>query len=760
MQFFLKISLLRFAVTAVIILTAFPAMAQRKILQANEISHEEKEVKSLAADGFKVNRLLDISNFYFNVHTPDVQDLNKASAFAIQALGTAKSVDDQTGIGESYLLLSKISQEAKKYLLGKEYAIKAVKTFRKIKKPDLLGESWVMLWSTSTLTGADYAVRIKLLSLAADAFVLSGNKKREGDCFKELGDIYQIQGSYAQSIIVLKRAMKLYVKAGFIELQYIYDLTGRVYLLMGDLDKGIENILLAEKVAEEVGDTSVFSITLNNSIAIAYSQFGELQKALPYIDKALQIAIKFNDIDKISVILVNYVNILNKLGKSQQALTLLITITAKYPVLKNKKNPLLDSMMADIYISRKEFSKASYYCDAIEKKIKNYGTELNKDDIFNFISSVIRYNIAAGHYDKASYYNAKYDSLCNIRQRMFCNAYNLWEFKIDSAAGNYVSAIKHFQRYKQVNDDMFSQAKTTQINQLSILHESEKKDKNIQFLKEQSANQLSRIESANFVRNTTLLGLIIMTMCIFLMYRGYRLNQKANIALNAQKLEINIKNESLQHLVSEKEWLLKEIHHRVKNNLHMVSGLLASQGEYLKGEEAVQAISESQRRVEAMSMIHQRLYQSENLSMINMPSYIYELTENFANSFEMGKKIRFHLDICNVEFPLSHSIPVGLILNEAITNAIKYAFPDKVVGNLEITLKVGQHNNFCLTIKDNGIGLSNNFSIHDCSSLGLKLMKGLTGDMQGNFKIFTNNGTQIELTFTIFEDKESDLKII
>jgi len=531
--------------------------------------------------------------------------------------------------------------------------------------------------------------------------------------------------------------------------------------LMGNLDKGIKNILEAEKIVDEFGETSVFTSTLNNSIGMAYNKFGQPEKALPYIEKSLQIAVKYNDFNKIVVVLVNHVNILIRLKKTKEALALLNTMTVMYPALKNQKDPMLETMMADIYISRKEFNKAAYYCDGIEKKIKRYGAELDKDYIFGFISSVIRYNIATGHYDKASHYNAKYDSLCGLRNRMFCNTYySLWEFKIDSAAGNYLSAIRHFQRYKEINDEMFSEAKTTQINQLSILHESEKKDKNILLLQQQTASQQSRLKSANLVRNATLLGLLLMSIFIFVMYKNYRLKQKTNIALKAQKEEINLKNESLQHLVNEKEWLLKEIHHRVKNNLHMVVGLLASQGEYLKGKEAVQAIGESQRRVEAMSIIHQKLYQSENLSMIDMPSYIYELTENLADCFEMGRKIRFQLDICKVEFPLSHSVPVGLILNEAITNSIKYAFPDGAIGIIEIVLKREGDKGFYLKIRDTGIGIGDNFNIEESSSLGLRLIQGLAGDMQGDFRIANNNGTEIELRFTIHEERGPDLKII
>ncbi|WP_160748930.1 sensor histidine kinase [Flavobacterium sp. Sd200] len=728
-------------------------------MNSKEVSQAEGKMASLPQHRNKVSQLLDISMYYFNYDTHNPLDLDKASKFALEALATGEAINYTKGIGQSYLQLSKISQEAKKYGQGKKYALKAVDVSKNLGATDLYGEALVMLWSTSTLTGASHQTGIRLIQNAGEAFKRSGNLKREGDCLEELADLYQMEGDYAKALIELKKAMELYKHSGFKKLQNIYELTGRVHLLMGNLDKGVECLVNAENTADAMGETIEFYSTLNNSIAMAYTTFGQPDKALPYIEKALQIAVELNRPERVEVILVNYVSILSKLQRTDKAIALVDKMIVQYPTIKRQDAPVWECMMADIYIDRKEFAKAAQYCEGIERKIKKNGKELNKDDIFDFISSIIRCNIALGNYKKALLYNTKYDSLCNIRSRVFCNTYHMWAFKIDSAAGNYVSAIKHYQQYKQVNDEMLGETKARQINQLNILHESEKKDKNILLLKEQAQSQENSLKSANFVRNTTLAGFMIMSVFIFIIYRNYRQNLRSNVILKSQKEEIDVKNTSLENLISEKEWLLKEIHHRVKNNLHMVVGLLASQCEFLTGKEAVQAINESQRRVEAMSIIHQKLYQSENLSMIDMPSYIYELTENLADSFDSAKQVRFQLDICNIEFPLSHSVPVGLILNEAITNAIKYAFPGEAEGVIDIVLKQ-EGKGFLLSVRDNGVGIDEHFSIDESPSLGLKLMQGLTGDMQGDFLIRNNNGTEIEIRFSINEDREAIPNII
>ena len=184
----------------------------------------------------------------------------------------------------------------------------------------------------------------------------------------------------------------------------------------------------------------------------------------------------------------------------------------------------------------------------------------------------------------------------------------------------------------------------------------------------------------------------------------------------------------------------------------MVVGLLASQTEFLKNEEAVQAINNSQNRIQAMSLIHQKLYQSESLSIIDMPSYIFELTEYLKDSFEIRNTIRIILDIDSFNLPLSHSIPIGLIFNEAVTNAIKYAFPNHQNAIITISLKKIGNQNYRLIIHDNGVGLPADFDPYNNPSLGVKLMHGLAADIEGKFLITNLNGTKITLEFTCNEN--------
>ena len=176
-------------------------------------------------------------------------------------------------------------------------------------------------------------------------------------------------------------------------------------------------------------------------------------------------------------------------------------------------------------------------------------------------------------------------------------------------------------------------------------------------------------------------------------------------------------------------------------------GLLGTQSGYLKNDEALAAVNESKQRVQAMALIHQKLYQSDDLSAIKMPEYVHELVAYLDDSFDFRKKIRVDLEIESIALDLSYAIPIGLILNEAITNSIKYAFEGKENGRIQIVLRQVIEGQFLLVIADNGIGLQVGVDPYKRDTMGMNLMQGLSEDIGGNFKITGNDGTRISIEF-------------
>ena len=219
--------------------------------------------------------------------------------------------------------------------------------------------------------------------------------------------------------------------------------------------------------------------------------------------------------------------------------------------------------------------------------------------------------------------------------------------------------------------------------------------------------------------------------------------------LKQQQRSINDQNLSLHRLLEEKEWLIKEIHHRVKNNLHTINSLLESQSIYLK-DEAFNAIRDTQHRVFAMSLIHQKLYQPEkNVTRISMPVYIHELVNYLCESFETNHRISFKMELEPVELDISLAVPLGMILNEAITNSVKYAFPDDRRGIITVVIKNTGESSYLFYVSDNGVGLPSEFVPDSTKTLGMKLMKGLSDDIAARFAVENHHGTRISIEFTV-----------
>ena len=206
--------------------------------------------------------------------------------------------------------------------------------------------------------------------------------------------------------------------------------------------------------------------------------------------------------------------------------------------------------------------------------------------------------------------------------------------------------------------------------------------------------------------------------------------------------------------LKDKEVLLREIHHRVKNNMQIISSLLNLQIDYLNDEDAVDVLKESQNRVKSMAMIHEKLYLSTDLTKINFVDYIQSLISNLFYSYNVKKDhIKPILKIEDVNLNIETAIPCGLIITEIISNCLKYAFPNQMKGKIIISLKQVE-DKFELIISDNGIGLPENININKIKTLGILLVKSLTEQIDGKISIHRKNGTQFNITFKELKYKE------
>ncbi len=217
--------------------------------------------------------------------------------------------------------------------------------------------------------------------------------------------------------------------------------------------------------------------------------------------------------------------------------------------------------------------------------------------------------------------------------------------------------------------------------------------------------------------------------------------------------------EALKTSLREKELLLKEVHHRVKNNLQIIKSMLYLQSPHIKDEQAIEMFKESQNRIYSMALIHEKLYESESLSKIDLAQYIRSLITNLFRSYGMTERaVRPKISVENVALNVDTVIPCALIINELVSNSLKHAFPHLPKGadgkgEIRVDLRHDRGNKVKLTIGDNGIGLPTGFEMQNCESLGLKLVSVLAKQLKGTLRLDTGAGTEFAITFEPRKDK-------
>ena len=238
----------------------------------------------------------------------------------------------------------------------------------------------------------------------------------------------------------------------------------------------------------------------------------------------------------------------------------------------------------------------------------------------------------------------------------------------------------------------------------------------------------------------------------FMLRRYFPILDKNSVLLYVLGFGIDITDKmqqsiKLEESLEEKEALLGEVHHRVKNNLALVMGLVEMQGARTENEYLKSQLSEIQHRISAMALIHEKLYKSANFSKIDLSDYLQDFVKFLCGFFSKGKKVNLHFDIDQIFASTKRAIPIALIVNELVTNSFKYAFQDRASGDIFISLKqIGESQ--VLTVRDNGPGIPGDKDLTKSNSLGFKLLNIFTKQLKGKYEFENNSGLSIKISFT------------
>lgn len=670
-------------------------------------------------------------------------DLDSARLFVSNALQLNNSIHSIEWEGKCFFVYSNIFREENNNEKGKQYAQKAIEDLSKSGKKIDLAKGYVELARYyDPYNDNEVKEKIKLNEQAAQLFGEAGNKEAEANTIKHLGDLQLAKGDFKKALTELQEALNIFKEIHYTELQGVYDLMSSVSIQLANYADALKYGLLAMKTAESLRDSSAQLSTIYNHLGATMYYLNDPVQSAQYYQKALSIVFKNKDTGSVFVIVHNLANAYVRVDKLSEAIDILKSTEKNYALPDLMAQVFIYSAFVSAYTSMKHYESADHYVKKLlDISAKHDATDESQGDIY---ISIIKYYLAIKQYREVVKYCAFNEAFCKkygVIKNLISN-YRNW-YRADSAMGNFDAALSHYKMLTAINDSSFNEAKIKQISELQIQYETEKKDKNIQLLSKQDLLQKKELHQASVLRNVTLAAFALLIIVLILLYNGFRLKQIANHKLELKQREINQKNQELTDMLAEKEWWLKEVHHRVKNNLHTIICLLESQAMYLD-KDALQAIEKSQHRIYAMSLIHQKLYQNEDLQVIDMSIYLEEFIGYLKDSFDAGK-IDFIMQVDPVHLNLQQAIPVALIINEAVTNSIKYAFG--IENEPKIYISMSETNETVkLTIRDNGRG----FEIKEedeGKSLGMQLIKGLSKELKGTVRIDTIGGTKLSVEF-------------
>ncbi|WP_298507918.1 sensor histidine kinase [uncultured Kordia sp.] len=306
------------------------------------------------------------------------------------------------------------------------------------------------------------------------------------------------------------------------------------------------------------------------------------------------------------------------------------------------------------------------------------------------------------------------------------------------------AAYKYLETYAAIKDSAFSRQNVEEIKELELTYEFEKQQykdsiQNAETLAVLDLQQKNELQQERHVQQI-LLGLFVLALALGgFAYYAYQRKKKTSKVLDE-------KNKIIEKALQEKQLLLKEVHHRVKNNFQIVSSLLELQTKGIEDEKALNLANEGKNRVKSMALIHQKLYQNDT-GLINFDEYIQTLVKELSYMYASEKKVKTNISTENMQFDVDTAIPLGLIVNELITNAYKYAFEAAKDNELNISINKVNEDEYKLVVADNGKGLDDAIDLAKVKSLGLRLVRRLTKQLQGNFLLNNEDGASFEITF-------------
>jgi two-component system, sensor histidine kinase PdtaS len=538
---------------------------------------------------------------------------------------------------------------------------------------------------------------------------------------------------------------------------------GAILLRMEKLDSAF-TILNEAKGKVKLEDLAF----INTQLGYVFERKGQLKKAVDYALESLKIGGKLNNKNIIALAYSDLSNLFWKQSKFEIGLEYGLKAVSLFEEvgINNLDYDFTLYVVGNNYLAIKQYQKALNYYEHSIAIGERYGFYNNLSDVYISLVDLYAY---LNNFNKAEtaganaikfaelldnnfmlmrswlsvgklqYLEGKYISAIKSLQKSitiatkdFGDAYYLSEAyetlgKAFAGNHNYKEAYHSFAEYDRLKNEIFTTEASQRILVLQTEFDMARKESTIE---EQKTKLKQQRTKQTFM--TIIAGLLFILLIV--LYKTFQNNRK--------------KNKLLQQQNKEKEFLLKEIHHRVKNNLEIVSSLLALASAQTTDLNVQEVMQDSQNRVYSMSLIHQKLYQGKNIAAVEMKGYFINLGTYILESFGVIERITLECNMDTLELDIDTAIPLGLIVNELLTNALKYAFPKNRKGNIKIELKQLNSHTIKLEVADNGIGQLQR-SPNKSTGFGTQLINLLTQQLDGEMKQKTLGGTITTFEFNV-----------
>lgn len=566
--------------------------------------------------------------------------------------------------------------------------------------------------------------------------------KGHGLSLQLLGYVYEQLGENLKAVEALKKSLKFFEKVGYYKgIVVNYSIMSYCLEKEGKLDEALQSALTGLEIIDKQNLPESQKAKNLVDLARIYRANNQLQKSIDTYDKALSIATAKKDYETSLIILMNMGNVYldkEEYKKSLPYYTKALQAAEKCDC-KRRKTLLWNNIgFANYHLNNAK---------AVKQAATNAEAELIDKSNLGLVTDIetlkgASYQLSNNH-EKAIQHLEKAVELAKA---------NNFKEKLVMVSGilstSYVAVGKKNELDEllvetiSTKDSLYNKDMAASMAEMEVRYETKLKDQKLDEANAQNALKEKYINDIE-VRNGWLIvlfviGVLLAGTSFWLLIRSRKTGN-----------ELATKNTELAKLLEQKKLLLKEIHHRVKNNLQTVSSLLNLQTRASDSQVVKKAMAEGQTRLKSISLLHQKLYQHDELTKIEMDDYVSDLAKYIIKNFNnLNKQITLKTNAQGITLDLDTAIPLGLILNELITNSIKYSFAEVDKGEIEVVIKkLDKENDYELKVSDNGAGLPQSLDIETLPSMGLKLVKSLSRQIHGSFETMVDANAHFIVKF-------------